>query len=67
MPDDPTIEEARALPGEMGLSRLTDQHLQEFVRAMKTARARKAALRVGNLTPADEPASVFRLGTERVL
>jgi hypothetical protein len=49
------------MAAEIGLSRLTDGHLQELLRATRTARARRAALPFAILTPADEPAHVFRL------
>ena len=62
MPDDSlTLEEIRRMAAEIGLSRLTDGHLQELLRATRTARARRAALPFANLVPADEPAHVFRL------
>ena len=44
-----------------GLTRLTDEHLQQLLRATQTAQLRRAALPTANLTPADEPAHVFRL------
>ena len=49
------------MAAEIGMTRLTDGHLQELLRATRTARARRAALPIGNLIPADEPAHVFRL------
>jgi hypothetical protein len=65
MPDDSlTIDEVRRLATEIGLTRLTDEHLQELLRATRIARARREALPVANLAPADEPAHVFRLGGE---
>ena len=62
MPDDTlTLDEIRRMAAEIGLSRLTDGHLQELLRATRTARARRAALPFANLVPADEPAHVFQL------
>jgi len=62
MPDDTlTLDEIRRMAAEIGLSRLTDGHLQDLLRATRTARARRAALPFANLVPADEPAHVFRL------
>jgi len=46
---------------EIGMTRLTDESLQMLLRATKAARARRAALATGNLTPADEPSHVFTL------
>ena len=62
MPDDSlTLDEIRRMAAEIGMNRLTDQHLQELLRATRTARARRAALPLANLVPADEPAHVFVL------
>jgi hypothetical protein len=62
MPDDSlTLDEARRMAAEIGLTRFTDQHLQELLRAIRAARARREALPLANLGPADEPAHVFRL------
>ena len=60
-----TLDEIRRMAAEIGMTRLTDQHLQELLRATRTARARRAALPFANLTPADEPAHVFRLDMNR--
>ena len=49
------------MAAEIGMTRLTDGHLQELLRATRTARARRAALPIGSLTPAEEPAHVFVL------
>ena len=62
MPDDNlSLDDIRKMAAEIGLTRLTDEHVQQLLNATRTARARRAALPVGNLTPADEPAHVFRL------
>jgi len=60
MPDDLTLDQIRAMAAEIGLTRLTEEHLQQLLRATQAARARRAALPVATLTPADEPAHVFR-------
>jgi hypothetical protein len=57
--DNLTADEVRKLAAEIGLTRLTDEHLQQLVRATKIARARRATLPVASLVPADEPAHVF--------
>ena len=63
MPDrDLTLDEVRKLAAEAGLNRLTDEHLQQLLRATKAARARRDAL-AANLGPADEPAHVYTLDT----
>ena len=61
MANEVTLEDVRRMAADVGLTRLTDQHLQELLRATKTAQARRAAMPKADLTPADEPAHVFRL------
>jgi len=61
MPKDLTLDEVRSMAVRAGLTRLTDEHLQQLLRATQTARQRRAALPTADLTPADEPAHVFRL------
>ena len=61
MPDDITLEEVRRMAQDIGLTRLTDEQLQQLLRATRTARARRALLPTADLTPADEPVHVFRL------
>ncbi|HEX3245179.1 MAG TPA: hypothetical protein VHX16_07210 [Chloroflexota bacterium] len=56
-----TIGEVKRMAEEIGLTRLTDEHLHELLRATNAARERRTALPVANLTPADEPAHVYRL------
>ena len=65
--DNLSLDDIRRMAAEIGLSRLTDGHLQELLRATRTARARRAALPFANLVPADEPAHVFRLEEGRSL
>lgn len=62
-----TIGEVKRMAEEIGMTRLTDEHLQQLLRATNDARERRTALPVANLTPADEPAHVYRLagGDER--
>ena len=59
-----SLDEVRRMAAEIGLARLTEPHLQELLRATRTARARRASLPIGNLVPADEPAHVFRLDAQ---
>ena len=60
-----TLAEVRSMAAEIGMTRLTDEHLQQLLRATQTARARRTSLAVATLVPSDEPAHVFRLDTER--
>lgn len=54
-----TIEDVRRMAADAGLTRLTDEHLHQLLRATKTAQQRRASLPAAGLTPADEPAQVF--------
>ena len=58
--DTPTLDEMRRMAAEIGLTRLTDEHLQQLLNATRTARARRASLPFATLVPADEPAHVYR-------
>ena len=65
MPDDSlTLDEIRRMAADIGLTRLTDEHLQQLKRAAQAAQARRGTLAAVDLTPADEPAHVYRLGGE---
>ena len=64
--DSLTPEDVKAMAAEIGITGLADEHVQQLVRATNAARARRGSLRVETLTPADEPAHVFRLGAEVV-
>ena len=56
-----TLDEIRKMAGEIGMTRLTETHLQQLLRATNAARARRATLAGTALGPADEPAHVFSL------
>ena len=60
-----TLAEVRQMAADIGLTRLTDEHLQQLLRATNAARARRAALRTlmqtQGITYADEPSHVFSL------
>jgi hypothetical protein len=61
MPEDTlTLDGIRSLAAEIGLTRLTDEHLQQLLRATRIARLRRTVLPVAGLAPADEPAHVYR-------
>ena len=62
--DSLTLEEVRKMAAAIGMTRLSNGHLQELLRATRVARARRATLPVDTLVPADEPAHVFRLYAE---
>jgi hypothetical protein len=55
------LEDVRKMAAEAGLTHLSDDHLQELLRATKMAQARRAAMPPVVLTPADESGHVFRL------
>lgn len=59
MPDEITIEEIRRMAADAGLTRLTDEHLQQLLRATRLARQRRAALPTSGIAYADEPAHLF--------
>ena len=61
MERDITLDAVRAMAADAGLTRLTDEHLQQLLRATRLAHARRNALRTDDLLPSDEPAHVFRL------
>jgi tRNA U55 pseudouridine synthase TruB len=58
-----SLDEVRKLAADIGLTRLTDAHLQELQRATNGARARRATLNHDTLSYADEPSHVFSLNT----
>jgi len=59
MPSEITPDEIRRMAAEIGLTRLTDEHLNQLLGATRTAQQRRAALPTADLAPADEPAHVF--------
>ncbi|MGE5526433.1 MAG: hypothetical protein ACM3SS_22180 [Rhodospirillaceae bacterium] len=61
MANDITLEQVRRMAADAGLTRLTNEHLQQLLHATKIAQSRRAALPTRDLTPADEPAHVYRL------
>ena len=62
MPSELTLEEMRRMAAAIGLTRLSDEHLRQLLRATRTAEQRSAALPTADLAPADEPAHVFHVG-----
>jgi hypothetical protein len=61
MASDITLDDVRRMAADAGLTRLTDEHFQQLLRATKLAHTRRAALPSSDLGPTDEPAHVFRL------
>lgn len=53
--------EARRLADQLGLGKLSGQDLVKLLNAARVANMRRDALDISALTPADEPALVFRL------
>ena len=56
-----SMDEIRRMAAEIGMTRLTGEHLQQLLRATQAAQARRGTLAAAGLTPADEPAHVYRL------
>ncbi|MBI3919674.1 MAG: hypothetical protein HY322_22015 [Betaproteobacteria bacterium] len=56
-----TFDEVKRMAEGIGMTRLTNEHLQQLLRATRVAQARRASLPVAKLGPADEPAHVFRM------
>ena len=61
MERDITLDAVRAMAAAADLTRLTDEHLQQLLRATRLAHARRNALGTDRLVPSDEPSHVFRL------
>ncbi len=56
-----TVDDVRRMAADIGMTRLTDEHLQQLLRATQTAHARRDSLHTDTLTYADEPAHGFNL------
>ena len=59
-----TLDEVRRMAAEIGMTRLADEYPQQLLRATNTARARRKALTLGEITTSEEPAHVFHLAAE---
>ena len=55
-----TIDEVRRMAAAIGLTRLSEEHMQQLLHAANMAHARRTILAAASLTPADEPAHVYR-------
>ncbi len=60
-PGEPIPEDIRRLAKTLGLGRLSDPHLHQFMKAARVAESRRAVLDTRSLVAADEPAHVYRL------
>jgi len=54
-------EDIRLLAKKLGLDRLADAHLHQFMKAARVAESRRAVLDTRSLVASDEPAHVYRL------
>lgn len=55
-------DDVRRMAADIGLTRLTEAHLESLLRATEASRTRRGKLKLDELTYADEPAHVFSLG-----
>ena len=56
-----SIDDVRKMAADIGMTHLTDAHVQQLLRATNAARARRTVLQANMLTYADEPSNVFSL------
>jgi hypothetical protein len=56
-----TLDDIRRMAADIGLTRLTDAHLEALLRATRASHTRRAKLKIDELVYADEPAHVFTL------
>jgi hypothetical protein len=56
-----SLDDIRRMATDIGLTGLTDAHLQALLVATQAAQARRKKLDISRLTYADEPAHVFSL------
>ena len=56
-----SLDDIRRMAADIGLTRLTDAHLEALLAATQAAQARRGKLDIAQLTYADEPAHVFSL------
>jgi len=60
--DQPIPDDIRAQAKALGLDKLTDADLRQFMKAAQVAQSRRLVLDTRSLVAADEPAHVYRLG-----
>lgn len=56
-----TLDAVKKLAAEIGMTRLSEAHLQDLLRATQAAHARRNWLSTQSLTYADEPANIYDL------
>jgi hypothetical protein len=56
-----TMDDIRRMAAEIGLTRLTEAHLEALLRATQASQTRRTKLGLDRLVYADEPAHVFSL------
>ncbi len=59
--DNVSLEQVKQMAEDIGMNKLSEEHLQQLLRATNAARARRKALQLDALIPSDEPAHVFHL------
>jgi len=59
--EQPIPDDIRAQAKALGLDRLTEPQLRQFMKAAQVAQSRRAVLDTRSLTAADEPCHVYRL------
>jgi hypothetical protein len=57
------LDDIRRMAADIGLTHLTQAHLEELLRATQSSQTRRTKLRLDELVYADEPAHVFSLDT----
>jgi hypothetical protein len=54
-----TLDDIRRMAADVGLTHLTQAHLEELLRATQASQTRRAKLPIDGLVYVDEPAHVF--------
>ena len=56
-----TLDDIRRMAADIGLTRLTEAHLEALLRATRASQTRRGKLKIDQLAYADEPAHMFSL------
>jgi hypothetical protein len=56
-----TLDDIRRMAAEIGMTRLSDAHLEALLSATQASQTRRGKLRIDELVYSDEPAHVFSL------
>jgi len=62
MADQPIPDDIRKMAAKLGLDKLSETHLHQFMKAARVVEARRATLDTASLVPSDEPSHVYRPG-----